>query len=50
MEVRKCVAQSVQQLDTGWTTEGLGIESREGQYFYFFHVIQTGTGFHQKPA
>jgi hypothetical protein len=40
------VSQSVQQLATGWTTEGLKFESRHGQQFCPLHVVQTGSGAH----
>jgi hypothetical protein len=40
------VAQSVQRLATGWTTEGSEFESQYGQEFSLLHVVQTGSGAH----
>jgi hypothetical protein len=40
------IAQSVQRLATGWTTEGSEFESRWGQEFSLLHVVQTGSGVH----
>jgi hypothetical protein len=31
---------------TGWTIEGSGFESREGQEFSLLHVVHTGSGVH----
>jgi hypothetical protein len=38
------IAQSVERLATGWTTEGSEFESRYDQEFSFLHVVQTGSG------
>jgi hypothetical protein len=43
------IAQLVQWLATGWTTEGLDFESRQGQEFSLLHVVQTGSGSTQPP-
>jgi hypothetical protein len=40
------VAQSVQQLATGWMTEGSEFESRYGQEFSLLQIVQTGSGVH----
>jgi hypothetical protein len=40
------IAQSVQRLATGWTTEGSEFESRYGQELSLLHVVQTGSGVH----
>jgi hypothetical protein len=42
------IAQSVQRLATGWTTEGSDFESRYGQEFSLLSVVQTGSG--ARPA
>jgi hypothetical protein len=34
------------RLATSWTTEGLEFESRPGQEFSLYHVVQTGSGAH----
>jgi hypothetical protein len=44
---RAGIAQSVQRLATGWTTEGSEFESWYGQQFSLLHVIQTGSRFRQ---
>jgi hypothetical protein len=43
------IAQSVERLVKGWTTEGSEFESRWGQEFSFLHVIQTGSGAPTQP-
>jgi hypothetical protein len=40
------IAQSVLRLATGWTTEGSELETRQGQEFSLFHVVQTDSGVH----
>jgi hypothetical protein len=40
------IAQSVQRLPMGWTTEGSEFKSREGQEFSLLHVVQTSSGVH----
>jgi hypothetical protein len=43
---RAVVAQSVERLATGWTTEGSEFECREGQEFSLCHIVQTSSGAH----
>jgi hypothetical protein len=38
------IAQSVQRLDMGWTTEGSDFESRSGKQFSPLRLVQTGFG------
>jgi hypothetical protein len=38
------IAQSVQRLATGWTTDGMDIESRQGQECSLLHVVKTSYG------
>jgi hypothetical protein len=40
------VAQSTQQLATGWTTEETKFQSRLSQEFSILHVVQTGSEVH----
>jgi hypothetical protein len=40
------LAQSVYNLDTGWTTEGSGFDYRNSQEFSLLNVVQTGSGVH----
>jgi hypothetical protein len=40
------IAQLVQRLATGLTTEGSDFESRYDQEFSLVHVVQTGSGVH----
>jgi hypothetical protein len=38
------IAQSVQRLATGWTTDGSEFEILLSRVFCFLHVIQIGSG------
>jgi hypothetical protein len=40
------IAQSVERLAKGWTTQGSEFESRKGQEFSLLHFVQTGSGVH----
>jgi hypothetical protein len=40
------IAQLVQRLATGWTTEESEFESPLGQKFTFLYIVQTGSGAH----
>jgi hypothetical protein len=40
------IAQSVERLATGWTTEGSEFESRWGQEFLLLHVVETASEDH----
>jgi hypothetical protein len=44
--IRAWIAQSVQRMATGWMAEGSEFESRKGQEFSLFHIVQTGSGVH----
>jgi hypothetical protein len=46
MQLGAGIAQSVQGLATGWTTEKSEFESRERYEFCLLHVVQTGSGAH----
>jgi hypothetical protein len=46
VHLRAGIAQSVQRLTTGWTTEGSEFESRYGKEFSLLHVVQTGSEAH----
>jgi hypothetical protein len=43
---RSGIAQSVQRLIMGWTTQVLEFETPYGQEFSLLHVVQTGSGAH----
>jgi hypothetical protein len=45
-EVGAAVAQSVQRLPTGWTTDVSEFESQKCREFSLLHSIQTGSGVH----
>jgi hypothetical protein len=47
--VGACIAQSVKWLGTGWTTEVSEFESRQGQNFSLFHIVETGSEPTQPP-
>jgi hypothetical protein len=36
------VAQSIERLYTGWTTEGWEFKTRQGHEFSLLHILQTG--------
>jgi hypothetical protein len=44
--IRVGTAQSVEELATGWTTEGTDFKSRSGQKFSLLHVVRTGSAVH----
>jgi hypothetical protein len=46
LSIRAGIAQLVQQLPKGWTTEGSEFESRWGQEFSLLHIVQTASGAH----